>query len=195
MEEIDLLEDVAPASNELGAITSMANFIFLLEDEIRLHEQILKDKKQELKKLAEQDLPTLMQELNIKNFTLSNGSKIEILDVVTGSVPSNTAIARAKDDDKEDLRLRQQQCFDWLRDNGHGSIIKNIVEVQFAKDEDDQCDEFASELRDRKMPYKRSEGVHNGTLNSVIKERLSEGKPIDLELFRVFTGSIAKIRR
>jgi hypothetical protein len=195
MTDIDLLEDVAPASNELGAIANLAEMMKIVEDEINLHESLLKQKKQELKKLAEQDLPELMQELNIKNFTMSNGAKVEIKDVISASVPSQGAIDRAKDDAKQELEILQQQCFDWLRDNGLGSIIKNSVEVQFGRDEDDTCSDFTKDLQERQIYYKRALGVHPATLTSVIKERLSEGKEVPHDLFRVFTGRRANIRR
>ena len=41
-EEIDLLEDVAPASNELGAVTDMAQKMYDLENEIANIEELLK---------------------------------------------------------------------------------------------------------------------------------------------------------
>ena len=194
MKEVDLLEDVAPASNELGAVADMARKMQDLAHEINRLEDSLKQKKQDLKMLAEHDLPDLMQELNIRDFTLTNGSKVEIKDVITGSVPSQGAIDRAKGDDKDELRIRQQQCFEWLRQNGGADLIKSNVEVQFGRNEDDACNEFTNELRARHMHYKRGVGVHPGSLNSFIKERLAEGKEVDLDLFRVYTGRIANIR-
>ena len=137
MKNIDLLEDVAPASNELGAVADMANRMLNLEKEISLLEESLKQKKQDLTKLAEQDLPDLMQELNVRDFTLSNGAKVEVNDIVSGSVPSAGAIDRAKGDDKVAMEIRQQQCFDWLRHNGAGDLIKSNVEVHFGRNEDD----------------------------------------------------------
>jgi hypothetical protein len=193
--KIDLLDDVAPASNEIGAIADMASQMLEVENEINRLEEALKQRKQDLTKLAEQDLPDLMQELNIKDFTLSNGAKVEIKELISGSVPSGGAIDRAKGDDKVSLEIRQQQCFDWLRDNGAGDLIKSNVEVQFGRDEDDDCNAFTEELRDRQIYYKRVVAVHPGTLNSFIKERMSEGKEVPHDLFRVFTGRRAKIRR
>ena len=193
--KIDLLDDVAPASNEIGAIADMASQLLEVENEINRLEEALKQRKQDLTKLAEQDLPDLMQELNIKDFTLSNGAKVEIKELISGSVPSGGAIDRAKGDDKVSLEIRQQQCFDWLRDNGAGDLIKSNVEVQFGRDEDDDCNAFTEELRDRQIYYKRVVAVHPGTLNSFIKERMSEGKEVPHDLFRVFTGRRAKIRR
>ena len=193
--KIDLLDDVAPASNEIGAVADMASRMLNLQDEINRSEEALKQKKQDLTKLAEQDLPDLMQELNIKNFTLSNGAKVEVNDIISGSVPAAGAIDRAKGDDKIDLEMRQENCFDWLRANGAGDLIKSNVEVQFGRDEDDACNSFIDELQDRQIYYKRAKAVHPGTLNSFIKERLSEGKEVPHDLFRIYTGRKAKIRR
>ena len=193
--ELDLLEDVAPSSNEIGAVADMASRMLDLENEITRIDELLKQKKQDLTKLAEQDLPELMQELNVRDFTLSNGSKVEVNDIVSGSVPSVSAIDRAKGDDKVTLEIRQQQCFEWLRVNKAGDLIKSNVEVQFGRNEDEDCNAFAKELSDRKIYYKRSVGVHPASLNSYIKERMSEGKEVPHELFKIYTGRRAKIRR
>ena len=193
--KIDLLDDVAPASNEIGAVADMASRMLNLQEEISRSEEALKQKRQDLTKLAEQDLPDLMMELNIKDFTLSNGAKVEVNDIISGSVPAAGAIDRAKGDDKVDLEMRQENCFDWLRANGAGDLIKSNVEVQFGRDEDDACNTFIDELQDRHIYYKRAKAVHPGTLNSFIKERLSEGKDVPHDLFRIYTGRKAKIRR
>ena len=107
MSEINLLDDVAPASNELGAISDMAQQMYDLQEEIMKLELSLKQKKQDLDKLATQDLPDLMQELNIKNFTLNNGAKVLVDDVLSGSIPSASSILRAKGADKMENVLRQ----------------------------------------------------------------------------------------
>jgi len=190
---INLLEDVAPASNSLGAITEMAQNMFDLEIEINGLEELLKQKKQNLTKLAEHDLPDLMQELNVKDFTLTNGGKVEVQDITSGSIPSASAIMKARGDDRSELEVRQQQCFDWLRANNAGDLIKSNVEVQFGRDEDKACNDFADELRERNLFYKRAVGVHHGSLNSFIKERLTDGKDVPHDLFKLFTGRKAKI--
>jgi uncharacterized small protein (DUF1192 family) len=196
MSKIDLLKDVAPSSNEIGAVADMAQRVLDLEDEINRLEDALKQKKQDLKVLAEQDLPELMQELNIKDFTLSNGAKVEIKDVIQASVPSQGSIDRAKTEDQRvELQMLQQQCFEWLRAQGAGDIIKSNVEVQFGRNEDDACNAFTDELRERQIYYKRAVGVHPQTLNSFIKERMSEGKEVPMEMFRVYAGRRANIRR
>ena len=46
--EINLLEDVAPASNELGAIAEAAQRVQILQDEISALREQLKEKEQKL---------------------------------------------------------------------------------------------------------------------------------------------------
>ncbi len=190
---INLLDDVAPASNSLGAVSDLAQTMFDTEKEIEDLEKLLKEKKQNLTKLAEQDLPDLMQELNMKDFTLNNGAKVEIQDIASGSIPSATAIMRAKPEDRPELELRQQQCFDWLRGNNAGDLIKSNVEVQFSKGEDEACNEFTKELRERNLFYRRAVGVHHGRLNSFIKEQLADGKDVPHDLFKIYVGRKAKL--
>ena len=190
---IDLLDDVAPASNSLGAITEMGQEMFNLQKEINELNDLLKQKKQSLMKLAEQDLPDLMQELNVKDFTLNNGAKCEIEDITSGSIPSTSAIIRAKGDDRNELEIRQQRCFDWLRANNAGSLIKSNVEVQFGRDEDQACNNFTEELRERNLFYRRAVGVHHKSLNSLIRERLEQGKDVPHDLFKLYVGRRAKL--
>jgi hypothetical protein len=192
---INLLDDVAPASNELGAIADLAQQMFDLEEEISAIELSLKQKKQDLNKLANQDLPDLMQELNIKDFSLNNGAKVKVEDVVSASVPSQSSIIRAKGDDKAELEIRQQQCFEWLRANGGAELIKSNVEVQFGRDEDALCNEFTQELKNRSLHYKRAIGVHPATINSFIKEKIDNGQNIPRDLFKIYEGRRAKIRK
>mgnify|MGYP003124452208 CR=1 FL=1 len=107
----------------------------------------------------------------------------------------STTMEKVPQDKRVELQILQQQCFDWLRANGGGDLIKSNVEVQFGKDEDEACNQFTKRLRDEKLYYKRAVGVHPATLNKYIQERLGEGKDVPLEMFRVYTGRKANIRR
>lgn len=185
---INPLDDVAPASNSLGAITDMGQRMYDLLKEIKDLEDLLKKKKWDFANLAEHELPDLMQELNCKDFTLNNGEKVEVREILSGSIPSNGAIEKAKGDDKFELEMRQQQCLDWLRDNNLGDIIKNNVNVQFGKNEDKKCNEFVDDLRKKDVFYNRAVGVHHGQLNAVLKERVEQGRDVPYDLFKVYTG-------
>ena len=190
---IDLLEDVAPASKDLGAVAEIAEKMEQSKQRIADLEHTIKAEKQNFRKLSEEELPNLMQQLNINSFTLSNGAHVEVTDVISGSIPSQGAIEKAKDDDKGMLEMRQQECFDWLRHNG-GDIIKNNVEVQFSKEEDQECNAFVSKLRNDEMAFKRSTGVHPKQLNKFLGETIEQGKDVPHDLFKIYSGRKATIR-
>lgn len=192
---INLLEDVAPTSNELGAITEATQRVLNIEKEIEDMKEQLKEKEQNLRKLTEQEIPDLMTELNVKNFTLTDGSKVGLVNIVSANIPSAGAIERARGDAKEELYERQQSCFEWLRKNGGADLIKANVEVQFGKGEDKSCTDFKKELRERKVFYHESTGVHPQTLKAFISESISNGKNIPVEIFKLYTGQKVQIRR
>ena len=133
MTKINLLEDVAPASNEIGALTDAIDRVQKLEKEIESLREEAKGKEQTLRKLTEQEIPDLMTELNVKNFTLTDGSKVGLVDIVSASIPSAGSIERASGDSKEELYERQQACFDWLRKNGGGELIKSMSKFNLEK--------------------------------------------------------------
>jgi len=87
---IDLLADVAPTSNEeIGALAELAQKMVYLENEIERDEESLKQKKQNLRMLAERDIPDMMQELNVRSFELTDGSAIEVKPIIQASIPSD----------------------------------------------------------------------------------------------------------
>ena len=193
--EINLLDDVASSSNELGAVSELAERQLQLEDDIVALEDQLKQAKQDLKRVTEQDLPELMQSLNIKEFKLNDGTRITVNDIVSGSIPSQGAIDKAKGDKRDDLKLRQERCFEYLRGAHASSMIKNVVEVQFQSGEDEKCAEFKEALGETDHLYSSKAGVHPSSLNAWLKEQIAEGKNVPYEDFKVFTGNRAKIER
>ena len=194
MTKINLLEDVAPASNEIGALTDAIDRVQKLEKQIESLREEAKGKEQTLRKLTEQEIPDLMTELNVKNFTLTDGSKVGLVDIVSASIPSAGSIERASGDSKEELYERPQACFDWLRKNGGGELIKSNVEVQFGKGQDNACSDFKKELRDRKVFYKESTGVHPQTLKAFVSEAIGNGKNVPADIFKLYTGQKVQIR-
>jgi len=193
--EINPLEDVAPTSNELGAVSGLAERQRNLEDEIASLEALLKQAKKNLRIVSEQDLPLLMQSLNIKEFKLNDGTRVSVNEIVSGSIPSQGAIDKSKGDIRDELKLRQQRCFEYLRKNKADALIRNVVEVQFQSGEDKHCDAFVKELAEKDHLYSLKAGVHPQSLNAWLKEQLVGGKNVPYEDFRLFTGHRAKIER
>ena len=83
----DLLADMAadsqsslslPGDKSLDALSSIADSIVSAEQTVKNLELQLKEAKQKLLKLTDEDLPSKMQEIGMTNFTLHDGSKVEI---------------------------------------------------------------------------------------------------------------------
>lgn len=181
----DMMEDDAGAQNAtsvesktLGKVAELAKAIRLKEQVLELLEQQAKDTRQELLKLTDQDLPGLMQELGLQSFTLDDGSKVEIKATYGGHI---------KVEDRP-------EAFSWLRDHGHGDIIKNTVSVLFASGEDSKASALLGELSSMGYAPEQKEDVHSSTLKAWVKERVELGEAFPMHLFGAWVGQRAAIK-
>ena len=74
-------------------------------------------------------------------------------------------------------------------------IIKNDITVSFGKGEDNLAGDAVGVLRERGFDPKTKTHVHPSTLKAFVKERITDGKPIDLDLFGAFISNTAVIKR
>ena len=70
--------------------------------------------------IQEIELPESMLHLGLRSFTLSDGSKLDVKTFYRGNISEKN----------------KKQAHDWLRDRGHGDLIKNLVVCSFGKGED-----------------------------------------------------------
>ena len=92
-------------------------------------------------------------------------------------------------------QARKDEAFAWLRENGLDDIIKNDVTCSFGKGEDNMAGDVVGILQEKGFDPKTKTHVHPSTLKAFIKERVTDGKPIDLDMFRAFISNAAQIRR
>ena len=74
-------------------------------------------------------------------------------------------------------------------------IIKNDVVVTFGKGEDNIAGDFIGQCEQQGLHTNAKTYIHPSTLKAFVKERVSEGKSIDLDLFGAFIANVAQIRR
>ena len=134
--------------------------------------------KQEKHKLSVENIPSLMDEMGVERLDV-DGSVVERKMIVSASIP-----VRNKD-----------AAFDWLRDNGLDDIIKNDITVSFGKGEDNVAGTLWACCKNEASIPKTKTHVHPSTLKAFVKERVTDGKPIDLDLFGAFISNTAQIRR
>jgi hypothetical protein len=90
---------------------------------------------------------------------------------------------------------RRGEAFAWLRSEGLDDIIKNDVVLTFGKGEDNIAGDVVGMLQERGFDPETKTHIHSSTLRAFVKERVENGKPIDLDMFGAFVADTAEIKR
>ena len=150
-----------------------------LEEEIKQLEEQLKAKAKAARKLSQEIIPAKMQELGLESLTLKDGSAVKVKQLVQASIP---------------VRHRET-AFAWLRDHGHGDLIKNQVSAEFGKGGDKSAGDFIDNIKSLGYEPKQKVWVEPMTLKAIVREQISEGVDIPMETFGIFVGAETKISK
>ena len=140
--------------------------------------------KSNIKKISYEEIPDLLAEKGLASLKLSDGTVVEVKKVINAYLPK-------ADRDPEG----REKAFQWLRDNGHGDIIKNDITVSFGRGEDNKAVEYASLAQQKGYLPTQKVDVHNRVLVAAFRERLEKGQEVPPELFNLFVGNQTKIKR
>ena len=185
MESDKMLEDMLadsqnlPSDQGLSKVSRLAEELIDKEEEVKEAEARLKILKEQARDVAERQLPEAMAEVGMANFVLTDGSEVTVKPYYSAKIG----------DDKRD------ECFNWLQDHGHEALIKDEVSITFNKGEHERAEEFKSQLEQQGIEYNGKMGVHSQTLTAFVREQVESGAEFPLELFNVYIGQIAKVKR
>lgn len=174
------LDGLTPKNSQrMRSMAEIARAIGNKEAEIGDLEDLLKSKKEELRRQSEEELPSMMAELGINSFELDDGSKVTVRDLYGGyiSVPNRDA------------------AYEWLRENNYDDIIKNIIAVQFGRGEDQKAEQYLKILEGHGLLPEQNTSIHPSTLKAWVKERMENGDQFPMDLFGAFVGQRAVIKR
>ena len=177
----DAEADVAPSDQGKASVAKLAEKQAALANEISILEQAVKDKKKELQRVAEQDLPEAMDAIGMAEFTLVDGTKISIKTFYNASIPAE----------------RKDEAFAWLDENGHSGIIKTEVSVAFGRGDLEIARsfvEFAREFNQAAIDPELEQEVHWSTLRSFVREQIEGGNPLPVDMFGVYIGRKAELK-
>jgi hypothetical protein len=182
----DLFEDYFDDGEALAKVDSgtgkqlsdLVRALRNVEKQIDDAETHLKTLKQEKHKLSVENIPALMDEMGMERIDV-DGLTVERKMMVHASIPQD----------------RKEEAFAWLRSNGLDDIIKNDITCSFGKGEDNMAGDVVGMLKERGFDPKTKTHVHPSTLKAFVKERVTDGKPIDLDMFGAFIANAAQIRR
>jgi len=183
---MDIFEDIFDEGEALTNVNTgtgkqlsqLVRNLRTVEKDIEDAETHLKSLKQEKHKLSVENIPALMDEMGVERLDV-DGMTVERKMIVAASIPVGN----------------KEQAFDWLRSNGLDDIIKNDITCSFGKGEDNVAGDVIGILRDKGFDPKTKTHVHPSTLRAFVRERIVDGKPIDLDLFGAFISNTAVIKR
>jgi len=127
--------------------------------------------------LSGQTIPNLMHKAGVSLIKLKDGSAVEVKPFYAASIPLSKA----------------DEAFTWLRDNGHGDLIKNNVLITFRCQQDNEAKSLVAELREKGHNVKQAEKVESMTLKAFVREQIQDGKNVPADLFGVYVASKTKI--
>jgi Asp-tRNA(Asn)/Glu-tRNA(Gln) amidotransferase A subunit family amidase len=177
----DLFGFVAPSEGQLSTISKWAQKALELQAEIEQVEAQLKQLNKELAQIEEIDLPRAMLAAGSTEFTMTEGNKISITDVIQGGL--------SKD---EKIRAFIMQ---WFEENGGVENIKRHFEIDYTRGQSSYAKAFRELLQENQIHFDEFESIHTSTMYAFLREKLREGKdvpPFDKMGLRYFKKAIIK---
>jgi hypothetical protein len=176
----DVASDLQDIKEEgISRIATLVRQQLAMEKRVADLEAELGIAKKDLKEVAENLLPSAMAEYGMAKMKMDDGSEISVSKFYSASIP----------------KARQDEAFDWLRDNGHDSLIKNQVAVSFGRAEDSKAQRLLDRLQAEGFETQQKVWVEPMTLKAFVKEQVEGGAPIPSDLFGIYIGDQAKIKR
>ena len=172
-------EEVLDRTENLTSLADQVKKLRDLEDQLKIDEETLKDKKRAAKQISGEIIPTLLSEMGLASLKLADGSAVEVKPYYAANIS---------------LRNREA-AYNWLRSNGLGDIIKNEITVSFGRNEDNKAAEYANLARGQGFEPTQKLKVEPMTLKALVRERIENNKDMPMDIFNVFVGNRTKITR
>lgn len=185
---VDFGEDTAtPPSDALAQLNVLIAEMEIAEVALAEAEALLAQRKARLKGIVEHDLPELMLEMKQPVLHTSDGRRIEIKDVVHGTLPE----------------ANRPMGFRWLMENDHAGLIKRTVEVAFPAVDGEKAEALLNSMEGEYGGNARQVmKVEAPTLRAFIKKQLAReedpeynGPRLPQDIFKVAEFKHAKISK
>jgi len=171
-------------------VIQLQNKLLLLEAAKERVEELSQD----VNRLKTEDIPALMDEFNLSEVKLKDGSKVHVRPLILANIPSEGAILKCRDGElRHIMRERLNKCLAYLRKSGAAALIKTFLKADFGKDSEPLAKAAISALKKLGISADVAKSVHPQSLNAWVRERIEAGKPVDMDLFKVFNGQVAEI--
>jgi len=171
-----------PSSNLTTVLRQLADEYLAAETEIIQIEAKLEFAKSVMKDIAEVRIPQATDGMDGK-FNLGDGRELQVKEEIRSSIAGDKRIP----------------AINWLDEHDYGHIVKREVIIEFGKGETERTEAFLKALKSIEkelgtLVVKTNFTVHHATLNSWVKEQLSEGVNLPVDIFGIFRQRTAKVK-
>ena len=170
--------EVIKSTTNIKTLSDQVLKLRAMEDQLKIMEDALKNKKKEIDRVSGEVIPTMLSEMGLSQLKLMDGSSVDVK-------PFYSATISAQNKDR---------AYNWLRTNGLGDIIKNEISVSFGRNEDNKAAEYASLAQSQGYEPAQKLKVEPMTLKALFRERTEAGQEMPSDLFNTFVGNQTKIR-
>ena len=182
MSEINFRDDKQDSMKAVAnpqELASKVNELKDLQDEIENAEESIKKLKEKANILSQFEIPQMMDQMNIKKLKLKDGETVEVGNFYSASI----------------LPEKQEEAFNWLRQNGRGDVIKNDITVTFGTGEDNKAMAYATLAKGQGYEPVQKVGVHPQTLKGIVRECHESGIEMPSDYFKTYVGNRTNIKR
>ena len=172
-------EEILDRTENLTSLADQVKKLRDLEDQLKVDEESLKDKKREAEKISGEIIPTLLSEMGLSSLKLADGSAVEVKPYYGANISEKN----------------REAAYNWLRSNNLGDIIKNNITVSFGRNEDNKAAEYANLAQSYGYQPTQKLKVEPMTLKALVRERTEAGKEMPTDIFNVFVGNRTKLTR
>jgi hypothetical protein len=166
--------------SDLQRAVTLAELLVQLRQNVESLEKQLAAAKADARRVEQEDLPALMQELGLETFRLTSGETIEVVPEVDCAISEE----------------RRPAAHAWLLERGFGGLIKTEVVTTFGRGEIDAAQQLAADIaQNTGATPVVVERVHPATLKSFVKEQMAAGSPVPFDLFGVHPYNKVKISK
>lgn len=165
------------SGNELSEIAQLAESQHAAQVKVEKLETELEIAQKELRNISEKLLPDKMEALGLSDYSTTTGIHV----VISEKIRASLAVEN------------RPKGFAWLEENGFGGMIKTTVVSAFGRQQLEKASALADKLREEGYLTNMERKVEPATLTAFVKEQLTQGKELPLDVFGVFRQRIAKV--
>lgn len=182
----ELFDTIASETEEVVDLTVVRQKVKELRDshlrKLDLEEQLAKIQSR-IAKIERNELPDMFSKAKISSVVVeADGNKPAFLaerkTVYTAKIPDE----------------RRQEAFEWFEQQGHGDLVKSVINIIFGMQEHEERLRVMKILAENKIEYYTNESIHAQTLKAFVKREIQAGHILPMDTLGIFIFDEVKIK-